>query len=113
MIGRINVWRCSECQRNTVCIDVDAGVTPFYLRCRATIGCKGQAVSNFYPPGPKPEWINDPEWEWYAPSAKQTQRMTWGMREHIASGGLALRRITSRGRRLFAQNYPTQQDQED
>lgn len=32
---RINVYTCRECGGHTVTVDVDEGVTPFMIRCRA------------------------------------------------------------------------------
>lgn len=89
---RINGWLCKVCQRWTVTVDVDHGVTPMFLACRAAEGCDGTAVSAMYQP---PEDIGEPQWEWYRPTDKQARRMGPGMADHVARGGLAIRRRTS------------------
>jgi hypothetical protein len=64
-------------------------------------GCKGMAYSSFYPRGPKPAHIGEPTWEWYKPTdaelvANYDGDTLEGMREHVAKGGLDLRRRTNK-----------------
>lgn len=33
--GAVNVYRCRECGGETVTVNLDDGVTPMFLRCRA------------------------------------------------------------------------------
>jgi len=87
---RINQYRCQECKSIITTVDIDKGVTPFMLYCRATTGCKGMMESAFYRP------LNTnatPEFEWYKPSMKYAKRK--GMADHVDQGGLAIRPITA------------------
>jgi hypothetical protein len=95
---RINVYVCQECHGNTVTVDVDVGVTPFFLGCKK-LGCNGMAQSSFYPKGPKPAHIPNPDWEWYKPTLKQAKRKESkypGTLDHVQRGGLLLRQRTGR-----------------
>lgn len=93
----INAWKCPLCGLNTVCIDVDPGVTPMLLACRRTPGCKGLAVSSGYPHQYPPEHIvANLEWEWAIPTRKQYMRLDPAMKEHIDKGGLMLQPRTDR-----------------
>jgi hypothetical protein len=98
---RLNVYTCRKCKRHTVTVDVDEGVTPFLIQCRQgpRRRCTGMAVSSFYPRGPKPPHIGEPQWEWYKPSDEQLNKLYFGdvldqMREHVEKGGLDLRART-------------------
>lgn len=93
LVGRENAYRCDDCGKFTTTIDVDEGVTPMFLGCRATPGCKGRAVSSCYPEGPRPAHIPPPAFEWYRPTPKQARRMGREMADHVARGGLALRPV--------------------
>jgi hypothetical protein len=92
---KLNAYRCDDCGGNTVTLDVDEGVTPMFLGCRADgteTGCGGRAVSMGYPKGPAPSWAV-PAWEWYKPGPVELRGMSPEMRDHCQRGGLALRRI--------------------
>ena len=92
--GSINAWQCEVCGGLTVAIHADEGVTPMFLACRSTEGCKGRAVSSGYPPPPIPDHIVSLlAWEWYRPTNKQARRMGREMREHVRLGGLVLRAL--------------------
>jgi len=88
--GKINIYTCPGCHGETVTIDRDEGVTPFFLRCRCTDGCAALAQSACYRPrhghGP-------PAWEWYAPDAEERAKAGPAMRDHAEMGGLFIRRI--------------------
>lgn len=88
-VGKVNVYTCPVCRGETVTIDVDEGVTPFMIACRATARCNGWAKSSMYRPrtGHAP-----PAWEWYKPSASEAAKLSPGMRAHVEMGGLDLRR---------------------
>jgi len=58
--------------------------------------CNGMAESSFYPRGPRPTWIGEPQWEWYKPEGTDLAVMSKSMQEHVGKGGLALRRRTSK-----------------
>lgn len=92
MSSGVNGYHCGTCRKITMTYHVDEGVTPFYLRCRATEGCTGDAMSMMYPEGPIPdEFAALPRWEWYIPDAEEMKGMSDAWREHVARGGLALR----------------------
>lgn len=100
--GSINAWKCPECDGLTVAVHVDAGVTPMFLRCRFTEGCRGMAVSQMYPAPPVPGWIMLLlDWEWYKPTAAETAKLNHEMREHIERGGLDIRPLSAAGRALL------------
>ena len=95
LVGRENVYTCPKCGGYTVTVDVDDGVTPFLLNCRASGEegkCDGKATSAFYPKSPRPPRIPPPAWEWYAPSAEETAKLSPGMRDHVEQGGLLIRK---------------------
>lgn len=90
--GGANGYTCRTCGQVTMTYHVDEGTTPMFLRCRATDGCNGEAVSMMYPPGPVPDHLAAlPRWEWYRPTPKEVRHMGPAYREHIQRGGLALR----------------------
>lgn len=100
--GEVNGWRCDRCGHHTYCVHVDDGVTPMFLGCRATAGCKGTGISIMYPPPPIPQHVLEAvEWEWFKPSDKAVRRMDSAMRDHIEKGGLELRRLTDAGRAVL------------
>jgi hypothetical protein len=95
VIGQENVYTCPDCGGYTVTIDVDDGVTPFLLGCRASGragDCKGMAQSAFYPKGPRPFHFPPPAWEWYRPTEEEFSRLNPGMKDHVRNGGLDIRR---------------------
>lgn len=95
---RENVYTCQKCGGYTVTVDVDEGVTPFMIACRASgkVGdCRGQAYSAFYPKGPRPSHIPEPAWEWYRPTPEGQRRIDRkhpGMMQHFKNGGLDIRK---------------------
>lgn len=91
---RWNAWVCEVCHEATVCVDVDEGVTPFMLRCRATEGCEGMATSRFYPNEAIPPLM--PRWEWYKPGRIRRLFLSRWVREHVKKGGLVIRPRTRR-----------------
>ena len=102
MKGRENVYVCPVCQGFTVTVDVDEGVTPAFIDCRASGNerdCLGMAASSFYPEGPRPAHIPPPAWEWYKPTiteARAEDRKFSGMADPARRGGLFLRRRQTR-----------------
>lgn len=94
--GRENVYICQRCGGHTVTVDVDEGVTPFSIRCRAGNGrCPGLAYSAMYPAGERPAHIPPPSWEWYRPTEKEAREVDArapGSLDHARNGGLFLRR---------------------
>jgi|HubBroStandDraft_2_1064218.scaffolds.fasta_scaffold74636_4 hypothetical protein len=94
-MNRENVYTCEKCGGYTVTVDIDEGVTPFMLKCRASGkegDCEGVALSAMYPKGPRPAHIPEPSWEWYKPSAKEIAAMPASWRDHYRKGGLHLRK---------------------
>ena len=123
---RINVYVCQKCGGYTVTVDVDEGVTPFMIGCHARefephpaeagqrafaealakegvrvkerlkLRCDGMAYSSFYPRGPKPKHIGEPKWEWYKPEQGEFSELSRSALEHVAKGGLLLRKRTEK-----------------
>jgi len=81
-----NVYTCQECGGKIVTEDVDEGVTPFMLKCRATEGCDGNMWSAFY----RCDQTLPAGFEWFMP--KSLKGYNRGMKEHISKGGLDLRK---------------------
>lgn len=91
--GRKNAYHCETCGGYIVTIDVDSGVTPMFLGCRAADECKGRMASMMYPPEPWGSLDSTPGWEWYRPSERAARKMDSATFEHVKQGGLLLRRI--------------------
>jgi len=90
---RINVYTCPECNGRTVAVDVDKGVTPMFLGCRASGqkgDCGGMAVSAMYQI--VPELTPTPAWEWYKPSKEEIAAMPKDHRGHYEGNGLNIRK---------------------
>lgn len=109
-LPRINVYRC-EYGCNTVTVDVDDGVTPFMIKCKAKTRpdrpllpgltgpdgeCIGTAQSCFYPGGPTPLHIGEPTHEWFKPTMTEIGGLSAGEQDHVKGGGLLLRERTKR-----------------
>lgn len=47
-VDRINQYDCDRCNRSIVTQDVDKGVTPFRVFCKAVPGCQGMMTSKCY-----------------------------------------------------------------
>jgi hypothetical protein len=92
---RENVYTCPKCKGMTVTVDIDEGVTPMFLNCRASGregDCDGMAVSAMYPKGPRPPHVPAPAWEWFKPTGKDYARLSPAMKEHVDAGGLDIRK---------------------
>lgn len=93
----VNVYVCESCGGQTVTVNDVSGVTPFMISCRtATIGCGGMAQSTCY----RGEPDAPPAWEWYRPDEEELARLDKATREHIANGGLLLRKLDSQRREM-------------
>lgn len=103
---RVNGWTCPRCHETTYCVELDAGVTPMFLACRAEgvepaeAKCHGTAQSIMYPPPPIPEHVLlAVEWEWYRPLEDELREMVdQAAVAHVQRGGLLLRKLTNAGR---------------
>ena len=96
---RTNHWVCESCGKSTIGVHRngdEAGVTPFMMACRATRGCRGDALSRFYQ---VPEASRDEAHvEWYVPDAdeleaalvEQPEHAEW-ITDHVANGGALMR----------------------
>lgn len=93
----INAYHCDTCDKNTVTIDVDPGVTPMFLACRRTPDCPGQATSSGYPSTePPPAVLLRLEWEWALPTVDQFRKLSPEMKAHVDAGGLVLQPYSGR-----------------
>lgn len=84
-IGKINQYTCQHCGGKITTIDRDDGVTPFFLSCRVTQGCRGSMNSSMY----QVSQDIKPTHEWYKPTGKVKKIF----REHVAMGGLLIRKV--------------------
>lgn len=88
----VNAYLCDTCNGTTVTLDVHVGVTPMFLSCYATDGCRGMASSSGYPEAEPPASIRERlAWSWYRPGPRELAGMSQGVRDHVAKGGLCLR----------------------
>lgn len=100
--GRVNVYRCDDCDGAMVTIDVGEGDTPYLTRCllRAStwidsstrqVGlgtvCGGRAVSSLY----VVEGKQTASFEWYKPTEPEIARLRGFPRYQAQQGGLVLR----------------------
>ena len=83
--GKVNVYVCEACRGKTVTRDLEAGVTPFLIQCRAKAGCKGHAQSLMY----RCDQGLQETHQWVLP--KPTDILSEGELDHVANGGLLLR----------------------
>lgn len=66
-VGKRNVYQCQKCRGHIVTVDVDSGVTPFMIRCRANFPstCDGDMESAFYRVSqdliPQYGWFRNPD----------------------------------------------------
>lgn len=88
--GKKNRYTCNECEGSIVTEDVDKGVTPAFIGCRAAEGCEGTMGSAFYHEDPD----TPPDGEWYRPPRERLETMSEEEREHVMKGGLVLRKVT-------------------
>ena len=88
--GNKNVYVCQVCGKGVVTIDIEDGVTPFMIGCKATEGCEGDMYSSFY----DVDQSLPAQFEWYRPTISQYPQEAQGfMRKHIEQGGLEIRAI--------------------
>jgi DNA-directed RNA polymerase subunit RPC12/RpoP len=85
LVGKKNVYKCSECDNSFVTIDRDPGVTPFTTTCRRCN--KALAYSSFY----RVDQNLEPEFEWYYPGPEEIFNLSPGAFMHVMQGGLLLR----------------------
>jgi hypothetical protein len=85
-VGKLNIYTCRECRGHVVTRDLEAGVTPFMVGCKATAGCKGMMESSFYRVWDQKMRASH---VWYRPVS--TGFLTAGERQHVEMGGLLLR----------------------
>ena len=85
--GKKNGYTCQKCNGQIVTIDIDDGVTPFAIACRATKDCDGLMYSAFYS---IPQFL-PAQYEWFKP--KSLKGYGREMKEHIRKGGLDMREI--------------------
>lgn len=98
-IPRENAYVCPDCKQPTITVDVDEGVTPMFISCKATEGCEGMAQSMMYPKAPRPSHVPAPAWEWYKPTrdeVEESEKEYPGSIQHWDNGGLFLRERTDR-----------------
>lgn len=86
--GKVNIYTCKSCRGHIVTRDVDDGVTPASIRCKArpAMLCDGLMWSSMYR-------VFDQDMreshQWYRPSAVEI--VPPEAQEHVAQGGLLLR----------------------
>jgi hypothetical protein len=90
LTNRVNCYVCQSCSHITKTKDIDAGVTPFIIRCEK---CGKEAQSTMY--RDIAPHLN-PTFEWYRPSLEETisrkDNPDFDL-EHVLMGGLERRKI--------------------
>ena len=89
LLGKLNIYTCDACRGHIVVCDIDTGVTPFMLGCKATPECKGMMKSSMYR-------VFDQDMAashvFYRPTT--TQFLDQATLQHVMQGGLLLREVT-------------------
>jgi hypothetical protein len=81
LCGRMNIWVCTSCGYRHVAVDIDFGVTPFYIPCEK---CGGSAQSVFYRVPGNNEYI--PEFEWFRPTESELREYLDAIEEKTIIG---------------------------
>lgn len=89
MIGRLNAYMCIRCRSVIVTEQIDEGVTPITIRCRANVECGGEMMSRFYR---LPENAPPVSHEWYKPGMDEYKGMSRALQEHVQKNGCLLRK---------------------
>lgn len=84
MKGKVNIYQCELCRGIIVTKDVDEGVTPFSIDCRATEGCRGLMTSLMYRVAQQTTVTH----VWYKPAVLDD--LAPHAREHVERGGLII-----------------------
>ena len=85
--GKKNAYDCGTCGGRIVTVNIDEGVTPFMLGCRATPGCGGMMMSQWY----RIDQELKPNYEWFRPDV--VTEYDEELKEHVRQGGLILRPV--------------------
>lgn len=95
LVGRENYYYDRGCRFGIVTVDLHAGTTPMFMKCKGRNGmCSGIMNSMGYPdPSGKPAWLGDPTHEWYRPEEIDDEAEDDGEADHLMNGGLLLRKI--------------------
>lgn len=83
----VNAYICPQCKMATVTRNIEPGVTPLMIGCRATPVCDGMAISQFYRGffGMAPV-----RWGWRHPTKAEFERADSSMQEYYAKGAMML-----------------------
>ncbi|MCK1407638.1 hypothetical protein [Bradyrhizobium sp. 76] len=88
--GKKNIYVCEKCKGHIVTVDIDRGVTPFTIDCKATVFCDGWMKSSMYRVF---DQSMKASFEWYRPTAIEV--LSPGAQHHVDQGGLLIRKATS------------------
>jgi len=97
--GERNSYTCEKCGKQVVTVNLDDGVTPFIILCRANWPgeCSGEAKSGFY----RIDQESPATWGWYRPVGAELKRLDPGVRHHVEQGGLVLRKLDNAERETY------------
>lgn len=87
--GKLNIYVCDTCRGHIVTRDVDEGVTPAFLNCRATEDCEGTMQSSMYRVF---DQTMREDHQWFRPSSAECMGLSAGVLDHVGNGGLLLRK---------------------
>ncbi len=90
--GKKNIYVCQKCNGHIVTVDLEHGVTPFMVDCKATPACGGMMQSSMYRVF---DQTMRADHEWYKPTDFALATMTPSTRRHVEQGGLLIRKRTA------------------
>lgn len=100
--GQRNAYKCEKCGKEMVTVNLTDGVTPFIVKCRANWPgqCGGMSQSRVY----RIDQATPATWGWYRPNDTELDALefaTPGVKEHVAKGGLMLRKLDNAERETY------------
>jgi hypothetical protein len=94
-----NAYKCGQCGRVAITIDIHRGVTPMTMACRvAPAICDGTMQSMMYPDNgaPPPDsylaQYRDRVFHWYRPGQAEFIELDKSSKDHVMRGGLLIRK---------------------
>jgi hypothetical protein len=88
--GTRNVYTCEDCGGIIVTQDIEDGVTPFGIACRATDGCQGLMQSGAYNRSSLSAIPIRPHFVWRKPTPEEYAASSKAMQDHFDHGGLEM-----------------------
>lgn len=81
----LNRYTCKKCEGSIVTQDLDDGVTPMFIGCRATDDCDGTMASSMYR-----SVTGSPDYVWRKLTKAEYMAASVAMKQHVDLGGLEI-----------------------